>query len=73
MAARNIYKVKFQDEKWFIQKDNVILGRFASRKSAVRRALLKARSQLSSQVIIFRPNGSIQETFCNFDFVFPAA
>jgi hypothetical protein len=72
MAARNIYKVKYQDKKWFIQKDNMILGRFASRKSAVRRAILKAKSQLSSQVIIFRPNGSIQESICNFECASPA-
>jgi hypothetical protein len=66
MAARNIYTVKFLEGKWQIIKDGKILGYDKSKKSAISKALFWAKRQISSQVVIFRMHGSIQETVFNF-------
>lgn len=66
MAARNIYTVKFLEGKWQIMKDGKILGYYKSKKSASSKALSRAKSQISSQVVIFREYGSIQETLFTY-------
>jgi hypothetical protein len=66
MAARNIYTVKFLEGKWQIIKNGKILGYYKSKKSAISKALPRAKSQISSQVVIFREYGSIQEKVFNY-------
>jgi hypothetical protein len=66
MAARNIYKVKFLEGKWQIVKDGMILGYYKSRKNAIAKAIVNAKRQISSQVVIFRMHGSVEETLFNF-------
>jgi hypothetical protein len=66
MAARNIYKVKFFEGRWQIIKDGIILGYYNTRNGAIRKAIEWAKSQISSQVVIFRAHGSIEETVFNF-------
>ena len=66
MSARNIYKVKFLEGKWQIVKDGKILGYYKSKKNAIAKAILSARKKVSSQVVVFRMHGSVEETLFNY-------
>ena len=65
MAARYIFRVLFKRDKWLVLRDSVELGRYENKEKATRRAKGLAARLRSSQVLIFRPNGSIEDRFFN--------
>jgi hypothetical protein len=67
MAARHIFKVIREGKKWLVIKDGKLLGSFSSREKAKSIALQRANRRLSSKVIIYRPNGSVLNSFFNSD------
>jgi len=63
MAARNKLKVIWNDEKWQVVKDGKVLNGYSSKEKAEQYARRIARRMISSQVLIYRSNGSIQKSF----------
>ena len=59
MAARNIFVVKPVEDSWVILKDGALLGSYPERQAAIRQALKLSQARLSSQVLVYRPDGSI--------------
>ncbi|MCK4894242.1 MAG: DUF2188 domain-containing protein [Calditrichia bacterium] len=68
MAARHIFKVIREEQKWLVTKDGKLLGSFSSREKAQSTALDRANQRLSSKVIIYRSNGSVFNSFFNSDY-----
>ncbi len=62
MAARNIFVVKPLEDSWVVLKDGALLGTFPERQDAIRQARKLSQSRLSSQVLVYRPDGSIIKT-----------
>jgi len=67
VAARQVFKVIRKGNKWLVTKDDKLMGSFSSREKAQSNALEKANRRLSSKVIIYRPNGSVFNSFFNSD------
>lgn len=65
MSARNIFRVIPKGRKWQVRKNGSILSSHAKRKSAVEKAVQMAEDVISSQVIVYRPDGSLQKGFVN--------
>ena len=65
MAARYIFRVFLKKDKWLVLKDSVVLGSYNNKENASRRAKMMAARFRSSQVLVYRPNGSIEARFFN--------
>ncbi len=62
MAARNILKVIYTAGKWQIVSNGKPVDSCTSRDKAENRAAEMARTHISSQVLVYRLNGSIQKS-----------
>ncbi|HFE65474.1 MAG TPA: DUF2188 domain-containing protein [Caldithrix sp.] len=65
MSARNIYQVKPLGDQWAVVKENTVLSSYPLKKSAVAAAQKFANKIISSQVIVYRKDGSLQKPFYN--------
>ncbi|MEJ2633947.1 MAG: DUF2188 domain-containing protein [Calditrichia bacterium] len=65
MSARNIFRVIPKGRKWQVRKNGSILSSHAQKKCAVEDAVQMAEDVISSQVIVYRPDGSLQKGFVN--------
>lgn len=68
MAARKIFKVFFKAGKWRVSDDGKDLGGYGQRDEATQIARDLALEILSSQVLVYRHFGSIEKSFCNFQY-----
>lgn len=66
MAARNIYRVQPNGEMWEVLKEGVLLSSHQVKANAVLRAEKFADQQISSRVLVYRPDGSIQESIFKY-------
>ncbi|GAB4368798.1 MAG: hypothetical protein Kow0042_10180 [Calditrichia bacterium] len=60
MAARNIFRVMPEGDHWIVRKDGKVISTHQEKNSAIEAANKLANKQISSQVIVYRPDGSIQ-------------
>lgn len=65
MSARNIYQVKPFGDKWAVIKEDNIVNSYPQKKTAVAAAERFAKKYISSQVIVYRKDGSVQKPFVN--------
>ncbi len=68
MAARKIFKVFLKAGKWRVSEDGKNLGEYQQRDEATQMARDLALDILSSQVLVYRDYGSIEKSFCNFQY-----
>ena len=59
MAARNVFRVKPTGNKWIVEKGDMVLGSYLLKDDALSQASKLAEEKISSQVLIYRPDGSI--------------
>lgn len=65
MAARYIFRVFFKKDKWLVLRDSVILGSYENKDKAIQKAMRLAARFRSSQVLVYRTYGSIEDRFFN--------
>ncbi len=59
MSARNIFFVKPSGDDWEVTKNDVMLSRHPRKDQAISDARRLSRNVISSQVVIYRKDGSI--------------
>ncbi|GAB4337202.1 MAG: hypothetical protein Kow0037_19590 [Calditrichia bacterium] len=63
MAARFVFGVKQQNGQWQLLRNGVPVTHFSNMEEALREAEEMARQHFSSQVVVYRENGSVLNKF----------
>jgi hypothetical protein len=62
MAARHIYQVIPESGSWSVMKDNILLSKHKNQNLAEEEAVKLAVKIMSSLVLVYRADGSIQKS-----------
>ncbi len=65
MSARNIFRVIPRNGRWNVVKDDRLLSTHEVKELAIKRAHELAGNKLSSQVLVYRMDGSVHKPFMN--------
>ncbi len=66
MAARNIFRIDRRHDKWTVQKGNHVLAEYRTKKEAESAGRELMNKRLSSELLVYRPGGSIESRMTNF-------